>query len=262
MLYQATGVVVARVGSSLPSSVCSPREWHLGRARRPCGQYLITDPTSGSADLDVGDVITITFDEPTDYGGMPIGWVVPNEVIQAGVLFSPYIFSAAQGEWVSDSVFSITILELHPNAPQAVALCSTDDSTKLSADQASTRRSQCRPDELAAQGEMRRRKCAPGSGPGLYASGSNANQLLGMLDSSCFRPAPYVPRLVCGQCATCRCTAGVHFHIAAAMSSLSRSLPQTGASRGACRSPRRHLPRAGADRPSASLLDTITALSC
>ena len=186
---KATGVVVARVGSSLPSSVCSPPlsgTWG-GLAGPAPVNISITDPTSGSADLDVGDVITITFDEPTDRGGMPIGWVVPNEVIQAGVLFSPYIFSAAQGEWVSDSVFSITILELHPNAPQAAsALCSTDDSTKLRAliKPALGVRNVGRT-SLAAQGEVRLEPeaCAPGSGPGLYASGSNANQLLGMLDS-------------------------------------------------------------------------------
>ena len=169
--------------ASLPSLACTPRlvgSWGNLPGPSPIN-ITLSDPRQRGADLGAGDLITISFDQPTDRSGVPVGWAVPADALNLGVLWSRPLYSAAEGRWVSDRVLQIEILELHPSAlkPDGTSftrdeLCPVDPLSMLYARilpafavRNADRTSRAAEGQVALPPDA----CAPGSGPGLYASG-------------------------------------------------------------------------------------------
>ena len=78
-------------GVSMPSTACSPPligSWGSLDGPSP-SNITLTDPQQSGVDLSVGDLITISFDQPTDRGGVPLGWEIPYEVLEQSLLWWP-----------------------------------------------------------------------------------------------------------------------------------------------------------------------------
>ena len=181
-----TALIRTADAASLPSTACSPPlsgDWGVRPGPMPL-TVNISNPKQGGASLGVGDIISLEFDGPTDRGGVPIGWAVPYAVLEAGLAWSRRLYVDAEGRWVTPSVLHITILELAPDAPTAVAeLCPAEPYRWLTLTvkpPLSVRDPLRSTQPSAGTVALMPDGCAPGSGPGLYGAGNGASGALGV----------------------------------------------------------------------------------
>ena len=149
---------------------------------------LLLFPLKVDTTVGVGDVLTLTFVEPTDRGGLPLGWVVPSSAVAAGLMWSPPLYNAAQGRWRDSRTLDLLIIEASEvreciaasvavQAPLAVR-----DAARLSLPSRATE-------------ELTNLNCQPGSAPGLYSFGYDGAAALG-LGSAALATACQPPTLV------------------------------------------------------------------
>ena len=122
---------------------------------------------------------------------MPVGWGIPHQVVEQGLLWSPRpLMSYGEARWVNDYILQIKILELHADALTAGGeplardvICPADSANWMRVNvlaslgvRNAARTSRASTGVITMQPEA----CAPGSGPGLYAAGDYTQGALGL----------------------------------------------------------------------------------
>ena len=78
--------------------------------------FVADDPGDGDSAYGAGDTLTITLDQATDRGGANASSHGNMSFVDGLFAFSTPLGSRYSGEWRSDSVFVVTVLEVDPSA--------------------------------------------------------------------------------------------------------------------------------------------------